>query len=877
METQLYDTSTSMTVPLGEVHSLDRNLGSACYESRVHSLVPAIYTDSSTDRCWNIFFSRAIFDPSHHDDSSDVEASSGTNSTTTQLLDSSGPLFKRNLLTEPSVIQFLCERVQQQLYFEIQLLSVIEQSKTDATVATAATNAITILVRAGVPFNGVDLRGIRIPGADLSNGQFDSTLLRGADLTGVNFARSWLRQADFGNAQMEGVRFEELPYQNVVRNVFSCQYSPDGRILAVGSLWGGLYIYETVGWTRLHRYKHSDSISSLAFSSDSQHLVLGSWDNMVTLWEISCEKTLFVFKGHTGIVHSVALSPCGKRIASASHDTTVRLWSSETGETLFVLEGHIKGVAHVRYSADGQKLFSVCLKGEIREWDPETGKLIADRMTSRSYSYDSPLAFSADGEWCAFALDNNKDGHEKVQILNMITGGPGLILDETGQVCNIAFSSDGQRITLSGDDNTIRLWDISSGVLVSSYSGHISEVRACTFSPDGQHLASGDKDGFVRLWEVNLNQSIFDSQRLSTAVKTVAYSSDGQCILSGRDGFTIQQWNSLTGVSEPIPAEMARDVYSFAFSSDGRWIAIGVEGDAIRILRSKTYVVERTLLGHTMGVHALAFSPCGRWLVSCSWDGTARLWDLQDTKIKQNVIFELGGWNMDDFVHFCAFLPTGHQFVIGTSDFVGVFDVRTGGSPSGTFEKRMVCSMYSLACSPDGQRVALGGGTSSIYLWDLYSTKPHHELEGHTDDIICVAYSPCGKWILSGSADRTIRLWHLRTGEVDDWSCVVAVGGSSDTVESLAWNPVVPMEFASGCRDGSVRVWRILTGGEGDGEYASVRMLWGHDVARLAASDSMIKDVIGLSAIYQKLLVQRGAINSLSSEEGDGSADEEDW
>jgi hypothetical protein len=84
------------------------------------------------------------------------------------------------------------------------------------------------------------------------------------------------------------------------------------------------------------------------------------------------------------------------------------------------------------------------------------------------------------------------------------------------------------------------------------------------------------------------------------------------------------------------------------------------------------------------------------------------------------------------------------------------------------------------------------------------------------------------------------------------------------------------MEFASGCRDGSVRVWRILTGGEGDGEGASIRMLWGYNVGCLAASDSMIKDAIGLSPTNQKLLVQRGAINSLSSEEGDGSGDEED-
>ncbi|KAF9090389.1 hypothetical protein BGX23_005996 [Mortierella sp. AD031] len=66
-----------------------------------------------------------------------------------QLPDSECPLFQRNLLKESSVIQFLCDRVHQNPGFEQRLRSVVEQSKTDASAATAATNAITILVKAG--------------------------------------------------------------------------------------------------------------------------------------------------------------------------------------------------------------------------------------------------------------------------------------------------------------------------------------------------------------------------------------------------------------------------------------------------------------------------------------------------------------------------------------------------------------------------------------------------------------------------------------------------------------------------------------------------------------------------------------------------------
>ncbi|KAF9333113.1 hypothetical protein BGZ91_011404 [Linnemannia elongata] len=97
------------------------------------------------------FYSRTVFDPSIHDADDDFFPQSVPDPTPAHPLAADGSLFKRNLLTEPSVIQFLCERVKQHSDFERQLLTVIEQSKTDATAAIAAANAITILVRAGEP------------------------------------------------------------------------------------------------------------------------------------------------------------------------------------------------------------------------------------------------------------------------------------------------------------------------------------------------------------------------------------------------------------------------------------------------------------------------------------------------------------------------------------------------------------------------------------------------------------------------------------------------------------------------------------------------------------------------------------------------------
>ncbi len=82
-----------------------------------------------------------------------------------------------NLVDDPAILDFLSEKVKQAPAFKAQLLNLIERTKTEAEFAQGGANAITVLVRAGVQFNGADLKGIRIPGADLSYGVFDTAQL----------------------------------------------------------------------------------------------------------------------------------------------------------------------------------------------------------------------------------------------------------------------------------------------------------------------------------------------------------------------------------------------------------------------------------------------------------------------------------------------------------------------------------------------------------------------------------------------------------------------------------------------------------------------------------------------------------------------------
>lgn len=187
------------------------------------------------------------------------------------------PLSRRSLVPEPSIIQFLSERVSAHPPFKQHLIALVELSKSNPEASQAAANAITILVRAEVQFNGTDLRGICIPGADLTDGQFDSAHLQGSDLTGVNLTKAWIRQTDFSGARMEGTQFGELPYLQEVDRALTCASSSDEKWLAVGHRSGEIGVYDTTTWTKSRTLEgHEREVADLTYSPTGQQLLSGS-------------------------------------------------------------------------------------------------------------------------------------------------------------------------------------------------------------------------------------------------------------------------------------------------------------------------------------------------------------------------------------------------------------------------------------------------------------------------------------------------------------------------------------------------------------------------------------------------------------------------
>ncbi|KAF9142172.1 hypothetical protein BGX30_003225 [Mortierella sp. GBA39] len=816
------------------------------------------------------FFARVIYDP---EQSSDLSVASH-------------PLAQRSILNDTSILQFLAERVQHEFSkepsFKLQLQAVIEKSKSDESAGQAAANAITILVKAGVRFNGADLRGIRIPRADLSGGQFDSAQFQGADLRGVKLAKAWIRQADFSNADITGVWFGELPHVDLNARASSCAYSPDGESFAVGLHDGSIEIYDTAAWTRIRSfsdpvfasdadYRERGDLIHLAFSPKGDFLVSGSHRNIFAVWNYHTGQLCRTLDGHPGGIASVAVSPDGRQIASTGRDKTVRLWSLHTGEQEFVLTGHTDQGTTVAYSPSGRQVASGDHEGVIRLWSAQTGEagLVLIR---ESPGWVHSVAYSPNGR---LIVSGHRDG--QIQLWNAETGQPGHVLvGHAKHVLSVAFSPNNQWVASTGADFTVRLWDTETGTLCNTLTGHSLHVECIKFSPTSPQFASTGHDSTVRIWEL---QDLFTStsgshmgvQDLTEPLPFVAYSPSGQHVMSGNREGAVYEWDALSADPRPLRRSGDQEVACMAYSPSGLQIATASnspDDGSVQLWDLSTDKAGLVLPRDDSGVGALFYSPCSRWIAIAFEEGPVTIYDTQATDVRLVHTFNN---------HACgvAFSPDGSRIALGGfSQKLWVHDASTGKIVATL--KGHGGPILDVVYSPDGSLIGSSSWDNTARLWDTTTNKLAVILQGHLHWVQCLSFSICGRWIATGSKDCTVRLWDVQSSllSASDQNvessgvCVSVVQPFFAPVTHLAWNPNGAMEFVSASHDHSIRAWEVVVDvGEGKSkdnderqdaaDVVSVQLQWVSECNSLVGIRTKAAEAKGLTAFDRALLKQR--------------------
>ena len=263
--------------------------------------------------------------------------------------------------------------------------------------------------------------------------------------------------------------------------------------------------------------------------------------------------------------------------------------------------------------------------------------------------------------------------------------------------------------------------------------------------------------------------------------------------------------------------QVGKALQTAAFSADGALFASAVGDGAVKVWDAPSRQVQTVLALPALGVSVLAFSADGKMLAAACPDKPAKqvrilVWDLTTGQ-------QRAGFTGLPDVSALAFAPDGWRLAVGGADGKHAPDVLLWNLASNAPEPlppqaippgNKWRGVASLAFSPDGDLLAVGGRDGVIRLIDLAGGKPMTLLHGHTNAVACMAFSPDGATLATGGKgkDRSVRLWDVSGGREE-----MELPSPSGAIFSVCFSPDGRM-VAAGCDGGVGRLWDAVGGTE---------------------------------------------------------------
>lgn len=371
------------------------------------------------------------------------------------------------------------------------------------------------------------------------------------------------------------------------------------------------------------------------------------------------------------------------------------------------------------------------------------------------------------------------------------------------------FVAEGARIASAGDE-TIRIWDSTTGKEISKLTGHEKSVTALAWNEDSDLLASAGADKTVRVWKLDQPKALKVLKGHEGGVAGLAWSAGGDRLASASHDGTAIVWNLETGEPEQT-FDHAAAVYDVSWSPDGAELVTASLDHNIRLWNVETGKMVRLLPGHVAEVVSVAYSPSGQRLASASFDGTVRLWEMGEGATSRWVALR-GHYGP---VRAVAWHPDGrHLASVGRDRTIRVWDA-SAREEAVTFRGH-TGALSSIAWSPDGNRMASASEDHEVKVWDSRSTQGVRTLSGHNDEVQALSWSADGRLASAGN-DRTIFLWKPGSD-----STPATLEGHQGDVTSVAWDPT-KSRLASADALGRLRIHNI-------GEETKTTDLKGHAV-----------------------------------------------
>lgn len=635
------------------------------------------------------------------------------------------------------------------------------------------------------------------------------------DLRGYDFSSLPLRQAYLSDAVLQEVNFTKSTFREVLFTdplevVGAMTASPDGRWLITGSYDGLIRLWHP--WDgHLHTVLDGNQreIGRLVVSPNSTWLASACSDNQVLIWHLPSLTHHLTIPVVDNFPHPLAFSPDSQWLGVDGGAGTIRLVQVESGAIVALLVGMASQPRVLAFSPSGDYVVAGDSTGMLYLWLLGNGALPTYLPPAASWpahqSRILALLFTPDGK-CL--VSGGADQRIVCWALPPVAGVRSVlnsaaqwsVVAHRDMVAALAVGAGGHLLASGSPDRTVRLWDMSTGALVTTLEPEEQRVRALAFTADGTILASGGSNQRLYLWDVAWTQAENPTQPATTSIT----------------GVTTQLRQTIYGY--------ANQVRSFAFLPNCPLLVSGGTDKALHFWDSTTGQARSIWTGHAGWIQTIAVSPDGATLASADYAQQIYLWDLHEPTGAYQVLL-----NQSHSGHFfieLAFSPDGQYLAAcsGTTITLWARLCRTLDTANYSKQPRFVVTsrlpaahdpITALAFHPHDNLLAGTSVTGDLYLWRLSDNQLLQHIRSTTPGGRLVAFCADGQTLVTAGMDETIDCWQVKFEDGLPVACHMQrpFCRQSGRTVALAVDPL-GTTLATGTYDGWIYLWDWQSGAQ---------------------------------------------------------------
>jgi len=568
------------------------------------------------------------------------------------------------------------------------------------------------------------------------------------------------------------------------------------------------------GWVYGLGYRFSSG-----YSIGTEKLVHGALNSVIDMSQVTLD---MYNQFHETEIFKLTVLPGGELISASLFENTLRVWDVSQRKCLQVLKGHEDAVTALVVLPTGE-LVSGSRDSTIRVWNVRQGKCL-QVLKGHNYAV-SALTVMPNGELVSGSGDCT------IRVWDVSQGNCLQVLKKHERVITALTALPSGELVSGSGDCTIRVWDVRQGKCLKVLKGHEEPIFFFTLLPSGELVCGGYLDKTLRVWDVSQGRCLYVLKGHDAAVRDLVVLPSGE-LVSGSMDRTSRIWTfpNVTlkrdvALSEKVRGVCVLNEYGLDLLADDDSMLNGddVQFALDQYTSAMTDGTPLTFKPSEHGYRIYLSDPveklrCLQWL--CSYFPKL---DYELKCLTEKGLYAFLPWLEQHaeccrgVVYFPKAAPASASCIrhliehgLNLAQLSWRQQIVTKKSKSLNCH---VSHVMALTMLHSGELVS-GSDDKTIRVWDVSKGECLKVLKGHDYGVSALTVLPSGE-LVSGSYDKTLRVWDVSKGE-----CLKVLRGHEGEVLALTVLPTG--ELVSGSDDKTIRVWDVSKG-------ECLKVLKGHD------------------------------------------------